>query len=123
VLLGLNLTLVAVGCGGIGEFPDRQAGLALPRPTCLSRIRSSASPLHDSTDHEHEVLVVRDGQSFEPGGLRPPVLAAKDVRKGHEHSPTAIWLGQAVDEIADRITADRDRVLEAKAGKLPGHIT
>ena len=37
---------------------------------------------------------------------------------GEDHfqrgSPTAIWLGQAVDEIADRITADRDRVLEAK---------
>lgn len=38
-------------------------------------------------------------------------------------SPTAIWLGQAVDEIADRITADRDSVLEAKVGRPPGHIT
>ncbi len=38
-------------------------------------------------------------------------------------SPTAIWLGQAVDEIADRITSDRNSVLEAKVGKPPAHIT
>jgi hypothetical protein len=38
-------------------------------------------------------------------------------------SPTAIWLGQAVDEIAGRITADRNSVLEATVGKPPGHIT
>jgi hypothetical protein len=38
-------------------------------------------------------------------------------------SPTAIWLGQAVDEIAERITADRNSVLEAVVGKPPGHIS
>jgi hypothetical protein len=38
-------------------------------------------------------------------------------------SSTAIWLGQAVDEIAARITADRNSVLEAKVGRPPGHIT
>lgn len=38
-------------------------------------------------------------------------------------SQTAMWLGQAVDAIADRITEDRNSVLEAKVGKPPGHIT
>lgn len=38
-------------------------------------------------------------------------------------SPTAIWLGQAVDEIADRIAADRNSVLEATVSRPPGHIT
>ena len=38
-------------------------------------------------------------------------------------SSTAIWLGQAVDEIAGRITGDRNSVLEATVGKPPGHIT
>lgn len=42
-----------------------------------------------------------------------------DYRAG---SPTSIWLSQAVDEIAGRITADRNSVLEAKVGKPPGHI-
>lgn len=37
-------------------------------------------------------------------------------------SLTALWLGQAVDEIANRITADRNSVLEAKVGKPPRHI-
>lgn len=38
-------------------------------------------------------------------------------------SPTAMWLGQAIDEIADRITNDRNSVLDAKVGKPPRHIT
>lgn len=38
-------------------------------------------------------------------------------------SPAAIWLGQAVDEIAERITSDRNSVLDATVGRPPGHIT
>jgi hypothetical protein len=43
-----------------------------------------------------------------------------DFRPG---SPTAIWLGQAVDEIATRIAADRNSVLEASVGRPPRHIS
>lgn len=42
-----------------------------------------------------------------------------DYRPG---SQTAMWLGQAVTDIADRITADRARILESAVGHAPGHI-
>jgi hypothetical protein len=37
-------------------------------------------------------------------------------------SQTAMWLGQVVTDIADRITADRARILELAVGRAPGHI-
>jgi hypothetical protein len=37
-------------------------------------------------------------------------------------SQSAMWLGQAVEAIANRITSDRDAVLDAVVGKPPGHI-
>jgi hypothetical protein len=42
-----------------------------------------------------------------------------DYRDG---STTSIWLGQAIDAIADRIAADRNSVLGAKVGRPPGHL-
>lgn len=37
-------------------------------------------------------------------------------------SQTAMWLSRAVDAIAERITTDRNRVLDSKVGRPPGHI-
>ena len=56
--------------------------------------------------------LLRDGRAL--------AFGEADFRAG---SATAIWLGQAVEEIADRITADRNGVLDAKVGRPPGHIT
>lgn len=38
-------------------------------------------------------------------------------------SQTTMWLSRAVEAIADRITADRNRVLDSKVGRPPRHIT
>lgn len=38
-------------------------------------------------------------------------------------SQTAMWLGQAISDIADRITADRARILQSAVGTVPGHLT
>jgi hypothetical protein len=43
-----------------------------------------------------------------------------DYRPG---SQTAMWLGQAVTDVADRITTDRARILESAVGHAPRHIT
>lgn len=37
-------------------------------------------------------------------------------------SQTAIWLWQAVARVADRITADRNRVMDASVGRAPRHL-
>jgi len=42
-----------------------------------------------------------------------------DYRPG---STTAMWIGQAVIEMADRITADRAQILESTVGKAPRHL-
>jgi hypothetical protein len=42
-----------------------------------------------------------------------------DYRPG---SQTAMWLTQQVIDMADRITADRARILESAVGHVPGHI-
>jgi hypothetical protein len=37
-------------------------------------------------------------------------------------STTGMWLGQAITEIADRITTDRAAILESTVSRAPGHI-
>jgi hypothetical protein len=55
--------------------------------------------------------------------LREGRLHAFGEASFEPRSQTAMWLGQAVDEIAARITSDRDSVLESVVGKPTGHIT